>query len=261
VSKPSWRRVLGSALLAAGLAALLAIAVLLRFASINDRLGHALILDPERTIPNGRVVVAPADGHVLYVRRVEDGTIPFVVKRGVPVPVAEHLKTVPTHPFRRGYLVGIYMNTNGVHVNRAPDDGVLTHQTVWNGPHMDMTGAETGLVLRQMLPGFVTMRKLLGLDPYAIEDDADYVLKSARETLEFEGPDGRPVYVVRIADYFVGKILTWVHEGQRIERGQRIGMITWGSQTDVLFEEAPGMTLVVEPGQYVHGGESVLARY
>ena len=254
-------RVLGFATLAAGIVILVAMGIMLRFASVNDRLGHAFILDPVRTIPEGRVIVAPADGHVLYVRRVEEDTIPYVVKRGVPVPVFDFLKTRPSRPFRKGWLVGIYMNTNGVHMNRVPNGGVLKRQTVYNGPYMRLTKAEVGIVFGQMLPGWVTVRKLLGLDPYAIEKNADYILKSARETLEFEDDGGRSIYVVRIADYYVGKILTWVDEGQKVARGQKLGMITWGSQTDVLFEETPGMKVLVRPGDYAYGGETVLATY
>ncbi len=258
--RPSWPLRLGRILLIFGLVLLGGIAVLTRFAAVNDRLARTLVLDPERTIPDGHVIVAPADGHVLYVRRFDEGTIPFLVKRGVSVPVSEHLKASPSRPLGRGYLVGIYMNTNGVHINRVPNTGILKRQTVYNGPHMNMTRAETRVVMGQMVPGWITLRKLLRLDPYAIESESDYILKSARETLEFEDEDGRAIYVVRIADYFVGKILTWVHEGQHVERGQKLGMITWGSQTDVLFEDTPGLEVVVRAGDYVYGGTTVLAR-
>jgi phosphatidylserine decarboxylase len=111
-----------------------------------------------------------------------------------------------------------------------------------------------------MVPGWTFVRKLLRLDPYAIESEADYILKSARETLEFEDGDGRSIYVVRIADYYVGKILTWIQEGHHVERGQKLGMITWGSQTDILFEDAPGLEVVVRAGDYVYGGSTILAR-
>ena len=125
---------------------------------------------------------------------------------------------------------------------------------------MNMTQAETRIILAEMVPGWTTARKLLGMDPYAIESDSDYILKSARETLEFEDEDGRAIYVIRIADYFVGKVLTWVQEGERVERGEKLGMITWGSQTDILFEDSPGLEVVVRAGDYVYGGSSVIAR-
>ena len=67
--------------------------------------------------------------------------------------------------------------------------------------------------------------------------------------------------MIRIADYWVGKILTWIGEGQTVEKGQKMGMITWGSQVDICFERTPGMTLHVKPGDYVYAGETILASH
>jgi len=244
-----------------GIAALLGIAVLLRLTVVTDYLYHATMKDPDREIPGGHVMVSPADGRVVYVRRIRAGVIPEVVKRGVPVPVVDHTKVEPIRPFEDGYLIGIYMNTQGVHVNRMPDNGIVRRQFIFNGPHMNMTNAETSIILTQMLPGLVTLRKLLRLDPYGLEDDADFVLKSARETLVVEDERGSYLYIVRIADYWVGKILTWVSEGERVRRGQKIGLISWGSQTDLFIEETPGLAVVVDVGEYVYGGETVVATY
>jgi phosphatidylserine decarboxylase len=207
------------------------------------------------------VIVAPADGTVVYVRRITGGIVPEVVKRGVAVPILEHVKGRPRHEIGDGWLVGIYMNTQGVHINRMPDDGTIVERIVWNGPHMDMTSAETKIILREMVPGLVTLRKLLGLPPHGLGDEADFVLKSARETLVIEDARGLPMYVVRIGDYWVGKILTWVRDGQAVPRGERIGMISWGSQTDLFVADSPGLTVAVDAGDYVYGGETVVATY
>jgi phosphatidylserine decarboxylase len=240
---------------------LLLIAVLLRFAAVTDYLGHAAVRDPVRVSPAAPVIVAPADGTVLYVKRVEGGVVPEVVKRGVPVPIVDLVKAESAQGFRDGWLIGIYMNTFGVHVNRVPNHGVVKRQLVFNGPHMDMTAAETKIILTAMVPGLATLRKMLGLSPYATEDDHDFVLKSARETLVVEDERGVDLYVVRIADYYVGKTLTWVRPGQKVVRGQKMGMITWGSQTDLFIEETPGLKVEIDVGDYVHGGETVLATY
>jgi phosphatidylserine decarboxylase len=240
---------------------LLLVAVLLRFAVVTGYLGHAAVRDPVRVSPAGPVIVAPADGTVLYVKRVEGGVVPEVVKRGVPVPIVDLVKAQPAQRFRDGYLIGIYMNTFGVHVNRIPNHGVVKRQLVFNGPHMDMTSAEVKIILTEMVPGLVTARKILGLSPHATDDDHDFVLKSARETLVVEDERGVDLYIVRIADYYVGKTLTWVRPGQSVARGQKMGMITWGSQTDLFIEETPGLEVEIEVGDYVHGGETVLASY
>jgi phosphatidylserine decarboxylase len=235
--------------------------LLFRITVVTDYLYHAAVKDPERTPPSGQVIVAPADGTVLYVTRVTAGSIPQVVKRGVAVPLAHHMKTDDATVFPDGYLVGIYMNADGVHVNRAPVAGVVKERIIFNGPHIDMTAAESRIILTQLIPGWVSVKKLLGLAPYAIEDTSDFILKSARETLVIEDERNTDVYVARIADYSVGKILTWVAEGQTVATGEKVGMITWGSQSDVFFADSPGLELHVAVGQFVHAGETVLATY
>ena len=255
------RRTTASLLLASGLLALAAILMLLRFAAVTDYLYHGLVKDPERVTPQGRVVVAPADGRVLYVRRVESGEIPEVVKRGVAVPLATHLRLERAPEFPAGWLVGIYMNTDGVHVNRSPVTGTLEERFVWNGPHLEMSEVERTVILSQLVPGWLSIRKLLGVPPYDIENEADFILKSARETLRIRDDRDTDVYVVRIADYTVGRILTWVAPGESLARGQRIGMITWGSQTDVFFADSGSTRPRAAVGDYVYGGETVLATH
>lgn len=251
----------GIAILATGLLTLAAVLVLLRFAVVTDFMYHGLVKDPERVPPGGRVILAPADGTVVYVKRVEQGTIPEIVKRGVPVPLSYHLKTEPQRRFGDGWLIGIYMNSDGVHVNRAPVTGAVRERIIFNGPHLEMGEAERSIILAQLVPGWVSLRKLAGLPPYAVENKTDFVLKSARETLVIEDERETLVHVVRIADYWVGKILTWVRDGQRVVAGERLGMITWGSQTDIFFEESPGLAVEVSVGEFVYGGETILATY
>ena len=258
---PGWQRHATRTLLVAGLVGLVAVFLLLRYAVVTDYMYHALVKDPERHVPAGPVIVAPADGRVLYIRRIENGTIPEVVKRGVPVPMSDHLKTDPGTVFPSGFLVGIYMNGDSVHINRVPIEGRVKRQIIFNGPHMDMSAAERRILLTQLVPGVVSLKKLFGIAPYDIEDEADFVLKSARETLVLEDVRETDVYVTRIADYAVGKILTWVGEGEVVETGQRLGMITWGSQTDVFFADTPGVEIKVAVGEFVYGGETVLATY
>ncbi len=260
---PAWsgRRVLLLIAFGTGLFVLAGLLILLRLPLATDFLYHALVKDPPRRPPPGRVIVAPADGTVLYIRRVCDGVIPEVVKQGVAVPMIDHLKTELDSPFRDGWLVGIFMNTQGVHINRVPDTGKVKRQVVFNGPHLDMTPAEREIILSHLLPGAVSVKKWLGRPPYDLADKADFILKSARETLVLEDARGLDMYLVRIADFYVGHILTWVKVGEPVQRGQKLGMITWGSQTDLFFASSPGMQIKAEVGQYVYGGETVLATY
>jgi phosphatidylserine decarboxylase len=44
--------------------------------------------------------------------------------------------------------------------------------------------------------------------------------------------------------------------GQKVERGERVGLIKFGSRTDVLLD--PGATIQVKVGDWVKGGSSIL---
>ena len=242
------------------LLALVSTLMLLRLSAASDYLYHATVKDPPRTVPSGPLIVSPADGTVIYVKRVENGVVPEVVKRGVPVPVID-LTRSESADMQSGWLIGIYMNTFGVHVNRMPEGGTVESRHLFNGPHMDMSEAETKVILKGMIPGLVSLRRVLGLSAHGTDDDHDFVTRSARETLVLRDARGNKMYIVRIADYYVGKILTWVDVGQEVERGQKMGLISWGSQTDLFIEDFPGLKIEAVAGEYVYGGESVLATY
>ncbi|UCF44075.1 MAG: phosphatidylserine decarboxylase [Planctomycetota bacterium] len=256
------QRWVGWLTLTLGLLLLATVLLLLRLSVVTDYFYHALIKDPPRQIPPGNNIVAPADGIVLYIKKIEDGVIPEIVKKGVAIPLREFIKNDLAGPMKRGYLIGIYMNVESVHITRVPVDGTYTRQIVFNGPHMSMSKQETAVILTAMIPGLVTIKKLLGLDPFSIEKYGDYILKSARETSVFKDVRGTFIYVIRIADFWVGNILTWIEEGQDVKKGQKMGMITWGSQVDICFEHTPGLKLHdIKVGDYIYAGKTILASY
>ena len=256
------KRWLGWFMLLPGLLLLLSVLLLLRLSIVTDYFYHAVVKDPVRKIPFGENIVSPADGTVLYVKRITNGVLPEVVKRDVPISLSDLIKDAPTKPMKEGFLIGIYMNTESVHITRVPVDGTYLKQIIFNGPHMSMMEMDKSVILTAMIPGLVTVKKLIGLNPFDIEKNGDYILKSARETSVISDNRGSSVYVIRIADYWVGKILTWVEEGQAVEKGAKMGTITWGSQVDICFENTPGLKLHdVKVGDYVYAGETVLASY
>ncbi len=256
------KRWIGWLTLALGVLILVLVLLLLRLSVVTDYFYHALVKDPPRQIPPGKNIVSPADGTVLYVKKIQNGVIPEVVKKGVAIPLEEMIKSNLSGPINEGYLIGIYMNVETVHITRVPVNGTYIKQIVFNGPHMSMDEQEKAVILTSMIPGLVTVKKLLGLDPFSIEKHGDYILKSARETSVFKDVRGTFVYVIRIADYWVGNILTWIEEGQEAKKGEKMGMITWGSQVDIYFEHTPGLKLNdIEVGDYVYAGETILASY
>ncbi len=69
--------------------------------------------------------------------------------------------------------------------------------------------------------------------------------------------DGVEIAVVQIAGLVARRIVAFVHEGDTVGAGERIGLIRFGSRVDVYLP--PGKSALVAAGQYAIGGETVLA--
>lgn len=74
-----------------------------------------------------------------------------------------------------------------------------------------------------------------------------------------DGRAGR-VVVVQIAGMVARKIACWVQPPDPVTAGERIGLIHFGSRTDVLLP-AGSAVILVEPGDRVRAGVTPLARY
>lgn len=203
----------------------------------------AFFRDPPRTSPEGRVVVAPADGRVLYVESVPAGTIPAAVKQGTALPI-EHADAVQPNELP-GVLIGIYMFPWSVHVNRAPVAGKIAR--VQPRPAL----RENRSMVRALMH--------LAWDLPVTDEVRASVADNACNTLVIDGE--LAAAVVQIADRYVREVDCFVREGETVERGQRIGMIRMGSQCDVFLRRVPTLDVLCHPGDRVRAGETILARY
>jgi phosphatidylserine decarboxylase len=199
--------------------------------------------DPVRKPPPGRVLLAPADGYLLYERRVRGGEVPSPIKQGVPVPLDEWIGKVPSTS--DGTLIGIYMTAFDVHYIRSPVPGRVTHvvprPAIGENLHQTRT--------------FV--RLLWGMEPF--EEDSQYITQNARNTIAIEGDV--PVSVVLIADRYVRECDAFVAPRDQVAAGDKIGMIRMGSQCDLFVPDSAGVKLDIKPGTRVKAGESILGTY
>jgi phosphatidylserine decarboxylase len=69
--------------------------------------------------------------------------------------------------------------------------------------------------------------------------------------------DGQEFIVKQIAGMLARRIVCRVQPGERLAKGQRYGLIRFGSRTDLLLPAAA--ELVVHVGDVVRGGETILA--
>jgi phosphatidylserine decarboxylase len=122
--------------------------------------------------------------------------------------------------------ISIFLNIFDVHVNRSPISGVITDICYQKGKFMNAA-----------LPAASNENEMNTL-----------TIASDCSTVVFK----------QIAGLIARRIVCFVNVGDRIETGQRVGLIKFGSRCDVVF--GPEWDLEVTPGMRVSAGSSVLAR-
>jgi len=121
--------------------------------------------------------------------------------------------------------LSIFLNVFDVHVNRAPTAGTVKTVEYREG-------------------GFVNAMK------------QESVLLN-EQTLVVIDAGGYEISYKQIAGLLARRIVCTVKAGDRVERGQRVGMIKFGSRVDVLIPA--DATLRVKTGSRVQGGSTILA--
>jgi phosphatidylserine decarboxylase len=189
-------------------------------------LAYRFYRDPERTAPAAEgLIMSPADGEVVYVRHARGGLLPAVSKGGHEHALEELTRTRLWH--EDAVVLGIGMTFLDVHVNRAPIAGTIA--------------------LRRHFAGSFGSLK-----------EPDTAFRNERLTTVIER-DGLQVAVVQIASRLVRQIVSFVEEGQQVAPGQRIGVIRFGSQVDVVLPARPDLEVRVEAGMRLKAGESTIA--
>lgn len=199
--------------------------------------------NPKRIIPDGNVIVAPADGTVLYIKEVKKGKIPFAVKNKKEIPLNE-INGIATELTEDAWLVGIFMSPMSVHRNRIPMQGeIILKEYMPSTSNLSMVKATTDILLRR-----VPLR------------DYEFYPVNERQTIGIKTKIGN-IFIVQIADKWIKKIVCKVAIGDFVKTGQQYGMIRFGSQCDILLQKNDKLKIVVKPGQYLKAGSSIIAEY
>jgi len=219
--------------LAALLAALIPLFVLYRF--------WFFFRNPERPIPPGNVIVSPADGWITYVKEIEDGQVPFSLKKGRRIEIGEIMDDAGG-----GYhlVIGIYMTPWSVHYNRIPFSGTVTKKF-----YRESRGNAS--MLRALL------NLLFRLEPYT--QGLSYLTENERCTTVIRG-EGMQGAVVQIADRWIRKIVNRCREGDRVGKGETFGMIRMGSQCDLFLRIDGPYEIAVRERDYVRAASTILIR-
>lgn len=122
--------------------------------------------------------------------------------------------------------ISIFLNVFDVHVNRSPISGVIRSAVYKKGQFGNAMSAESA-------------------------DDNE------QNVVTLEG-DGIIVVFKQIAGLLARRIVFNHKPGEKLARGQRVGLIKFGSRTDVIFPQPAEIS--VKLGDRVKGGSSILAR-
>lgn len=121
--------------------------------------------------------------------------------------------------------ISIFLNVFNVHVNRSPVSGIVRGARYEPGKYLN------------------------AMNPASAE-------QNERNTVTIEG-EGHRVIFKQIAGLLARRIVFTKKVGDSVRRGERVGLIKFGSRTDVLLD--PSAEVAVKVGENVKGGSSILA--
>jgi phosphatidylserine decarboxylase len=133
----------------------------------------------------------------------------------------------PDFQLGRMRRIAVFLSVFDVHVNRAPVEARVIKTTYKPGKFLDARHPDSS-----------TVNECLAW--------------------RLESPRG-PVAVRQIAGLIARRIVAWSAEGEPVARGGRIGMIRFGSRTEVFVPLA--CAVLVKPGDRVKGAATPIARW
>ena len=124
-------------------------------------------------------------------------------------------------------IVSIFLSPLDVHINRAPISGTILDVTYTKGRFKPATSDTASLVNEQ-------------------------------NALTIQG-EGVTVVCKQIAGVLARRIVCWKKPGDRLELGERFGLIKFSSRTDLVMP--PEVEVLVSVGERVRGGVTIIGRF
>lgn len=128
--------------------------------------------------------------------------------------------------------IGIFLSVFNVHLNRAPRRA----RVVW-------LRYEPGKFLNALRPASTRENECMWVG------------------LEEESPPHRRMIVRQIAGAVARRIVCDLRPGEVLERGQKWGMIKLGSRTELYLPAEEGLEVLIQPGQKVKAGSTIVAKF
>jgi len=128
---------------------------------------------------------------------------------------------------KKCYFVSIFMNINNVHVNRMPLDGKV-----------------------------ISIKHLKGSHVPAFKKESE---KNERVITIINTKIGK-MKIVQIAGTVARRIIPYIKKGDELKKGERIGIIRFGSRVDLYIPIEKIKEIDVEVKQKIKAGESTIAK-
>ncbi len=149
----------------------------------------------------------------------------LVVAPGDGKVIAVEEEFEPRYLKERSIRVTIFLNVFDVHINRIPCDGVIEDV--------------------QYQPGL-----------FLVASKPEATLRNEQNAVMVKTHEGMKVLCVQVAGLIARRIVCWVSPRDRAIRGERYGLIRFGSRMDTFLPM--DTTLRVTVGERVKGGETIL---
>jgi phosphatidylserine decarboxylase len=139
------------------------------------------------------------------------------------------IRTVTEPHFLQGeaVMVAIFLSVFDVHVQRAPIGGTIQFVQYNKGKFLDARNPNASL-------------------------------QNENRVVGIESADGFRVTVRQISGLIARRIVGWADKGATLAKGERFGMIRFGSRVELFLP--PGTEIAAKVGDYARGGETVIAR-
>ena len=137
----------------------------------------------------------------------------------------------PDFPGGRAFRISIFLSVFNVHVNRMPRTGRVTALRYFPGAFLDARHPECGQRNEQL---WIDME---------------------------EAGTNRPLRIKQISGKIARRIVCWLKVGEEVKAGDRLGMIKFGSRTEVYVPTTVPITPLVVVGDKVKGGSTILLRF
>ncbi|MBI2650342.1 phosphatidylserine decarboxylase [Candidatus Woesearchaeota archaeon] len=175
--------------------------------------------DPKRRIPKGSNIVAPADGKIISIINTSKSSIK--IKKNT----FGKIKTLTKDIAKQCYVISIFMSPFDAHINRAPIQGIVKSVKHKQG----------------------TFFKAYDLEKSLENEKNEIIIQNKR----------LKVKVIQIAGFLARRIKCCIKKNQKVNKGQKIGMIALSSQTTLIIPI--GVELKVKLNQHIKAGETIIA--